>query len=177
MGTRLTAGEPLKAVVTGGNRGLGLEIVRLILVNAPGSRVFLGCRNMDEGEKLAALFRDEGYLGEVTPVLLDVTSGESIGAARKTVGDCVPHLDLLVNNAGKSALHVYITQRINAAPDVTLQMRALFRLIVKLRLLPFATADAVSGVLYEEWSPESARQTMRVNFEGVVSGVDFACQF
>ena len=50
----LAAGEPLNALVTGANRGLGPEIVRIILRHAgPGTRVFLGCRDLEQGKEVA----------------------------------------------------------------------------------------------------------------------------
>ena len=52
MGTRAAPG-PLTALVTGANRGIGLEIVRIILRHAPGSIVFLGCRNLEQGKEVA----------------------------------------------------------------------------------------------------------------------------
>jgi NAD(P)-dependent dehydrogenase (short-subunit alcohol dehydrogenase family) len=89
---------PLKAVVTGGNRGLGLEIVKIILRHAPGSHVFLGCRDLKEGHRIADTLSSEA--GQVTAVHLDVNSEESIAAATKTLAASTTYLDLLVNNAG-----------------------------------------------------------------------------
>ena len=65
-----------------GNRGLGLEICRLILANAPGSRVFLGCRNIEDGRRVAASLSADG---SVTAVHLDVTCGQSIATAAQFV--------------------------------------------------------------------------------------------
>jgi NAD(P)-dependent dehydrogenase (short-subunit alcohol dehydrogenase family) len=89
---------PLKAVVTGGNRGLGLEIVKIILRHAPGSHIFLGCRDLKEGHRIADTLSSEA--GQVTAVHLDVNSEESIAAATKTLAASTTYLDLLVNNAG-----------------------------------------------------------------------------
>lgn len=123
MGTRLTpASAPLNALVTGGNRGLGLEVVKIILRHAPGSHVFLGCRDLDDGRRIAASL--EAGPGQVTAVRLDVSSETSIVAAAETIVDSVSHLDLLVNNA---------------------------------------------GILHEEWSMDTARATMRTNFDGMVA--------
>jgi len=43
----------LIALVTGGNRGLGYEIVKILLLSSSLSskmRVYLGCRDLDKGE-------------------------------------------------------------------------------------------------------------------------------
>ena len=91
---------PLNALVTGGNRGLGLEVVKLILAHAPGSRVFMGCRNVQAGSSVAAEISRTLAAGSVTPVHLDVKSDESVSAAVARVRAEVPHLDLVCNNAG-----------------------------------------------------------------------------
>ena len=66
MGTR-GARAPLCALVTGANRGLGLEIVRIIFRHAPGSRVFLGCRNLQQGKEVEQCLQTdvEGQGGQV----------------------------------------------------------------------------------------------------------------
>ena len=70
------------APTVAGNRGLGLEICRLILANAPGSRVFLGCRNIEDGRRVAASLSADG---SVTAVHLDVTCEQSIVTAAQSV--------------------------------------------------------------------------------------------
>jgi NAD(P)-dependent dehydrogenase (short-subunit alcohol dehydrogenase family) len=79
------------AVVTGANRGIGLEICRQL--GALGHRVLLGAREPAKGEAAASL-RAQGL--DVTPVALDVAEPDSVtrlAAAR-------PEVDILVNNAG-----------------------------------------------------------------------------
>ncbi|GAA0995204.1 hypothetical protein GCM10009555_088940 [Acrocarpospora macrocephala] len=78
-------------LVTGANRGLGLETARR-LVQA-GHEVFLGARDARRGE--AAARRAGGR-----PLLLDVTSDDSVRAAADRVRVAAGHLDVLVNNAG-----------------------------------------------------------------------------
>jgi NAD(P)-dependent dehydrogenase (short-subunit alcohol dehydrogenase family) len=73
------------ALVTGGNKGIGLEIVKQLI--AAGMTVYLGARDPERGEKAAA---DTG----ARFVQLDVTDPASIAALR------LDRLDVLVNNAG-----------------------------------------------------------------------------
>jgi NAD(P)-dependent dehydrogenase (short-subunit alcohol dehydrogenase family) len=81
------------ALVTGANKGIGLEIARQLA--ASQWRVFL------TGRSLASVKRAASSLSpSVTPVPLDVTSSSSIKAAEKTVSHAVDHLDVLINNAG-----------------------------------------------------------------------------
>jgi NAD(P)-dependent dehydrogenase (short-subunit alcohol dehydrogenase family) len=74
-------------VVTGASSGIG-EMCALRLA-AAGWRVYGGVRSPEAGQSL----RERG----ITPLELDVTSSDQIGAAAKTVGDT---LDGLVDNAG-----------------------------------------------------------------------------
>jgi NAD(P)-dependent dehydrogenase (short-subunit alcohol dehydrogenase family) len=74
------------ALVTGANKGIGLEIVKQLL--AKGFDVYLGARDRERGEKAAA---DTG----ARFVQLDVTDAESVTRA----ADGIDHLDVLVNNA------------------------------------------------------------------------------
>jgi NAD(P)-dependent dehydrogenase (short-subunit alcohol dehydrogenase family) len=81
------------ALVTGANKGIGLEVVRQLA--ALGWQVFL------TGRSLASVRRAVSPLGpSVTPVPLDVTSQISIEAAFSTTSQAVNHLDVLINNAG-----------------------------------------------------------------------------
>jgi NAD(P)-dependent dehydrogenase (short-subunit alcohol dehydrogenase family) len=81
------------ALVTGANKGIGLEVVRQLATR--GWRVFL------TGRSLAAVRKAASPLGpSVVPVPLDITSRISIEAAFSVVAQAVNHLDVLVNNAG-----------------------------------------------------------------------------
>ena len=89
------------ALVSGGNRGIGLEVVRSLLAQAPsGATIFLGCRDLAAGTALAATLAQPGSASECVAVQLDVTDAASIAAAVDTVGAATPHLSCLVNNAG-----------------------------------------------------------------------------
>ena len=81
------------ALVTGANKGIGLEVVRELA--ARGWRVFL------TGRSLPSVRKSASPLGpSVIPVPLDVTSRISIEAAFSIVSQAVHHLDVLINNAG-----------------------------------------------------------------------------
>ncbi|WP_296746578.1 SDR family NAD(P)-dependent oxidoreductase [Mesorhizobium sp.] len=84
------------ALVTGANKGIGLETARRLATI--GSKVWLGARDATRGAAAAAALRAEGL--DVEWLELDVTSDVSVAAAAKTIAAQVPSLDALVNNAG-----------------------------------------------------------------------------
>jgi NAD(P)-dependent dehydrogenase (short-subunit alcohol dehydrogenase family) len=83
------------ALVSGGNRGLGLEVCRQLAERS--LTVVLGSR--DEGSGLAAA---EGLSGHVVVRRLDVADEQSIDRVGASVEEEFGRLDVLVNNAGIS---------------------------------------------------------------------------
>jgi NAD(P)-dependent dehydrogenase (short-subunit alcohol dehydrogenase family) len=83
------------ALISGGNRGIGLEIARQIARR--GIVAVIGSRDVAKGESAAAAILQEGYRAGV--VRLDVTDGESIAKAVDDVVGRHGRIDILVNNA------------------------------------------------------------------------------
>jgi NAD(P)-dependent dehydrogenase (short-subunit alcohol dehydrogenase family) len=86
------------ALVTGGNKGIGLETVRQLA--REGVHVILASRDAAKGNAAAATLKGEGL--SVEALTLDVTNAASIAAAVKVIGSKHGHLDILINNAGVS---------------------------------------------------------------------------
>ena len=83
------------AVVTGGSRGIGLEVARHLARS--GARVSLWARNAASLEEAAA---DIAALTEVHTALVDVRSQSEVRAAAASVIEHFGRVDILVNNAG-----------------------------------------------------------------------------
>jgi NAD(P)-dependent dehydrogenase (short-subunit alcohol dehydrogenase family) len=90
------AEPPLVAIVTGGNRGLGLETCRQLAVL--GFRVVLTSRNPKLGEAAVAALRESGLT--VVAHQLDVTDPLSVERLVADVDAAYDRIDVLVNNAG-----------------------------------------------------------------------------
>jgi NAD(P)-dependent dehydrogenase (short-subunit alcohol dehydrogenase family) len=88
------------AVVTGANRGIGLEVCRQ-LGRRGGIRVFLTARDGTKGNAAAQKLRDEGLDMEFYP--LDVTSEQSVRTFAGWLEATCKRCDVLVNNAGVMA--------------------------------------------------------------------------
>ncbi len=83
------------ALVTGANRGIGLEVCRQLA--RQGFAVILGARDLKKGTGAAEALAGEGI--NILPHRLDVTGQESIEELKLWAEDRFHKLDVLVNNA------------------------------------------------------------------------------
>jgi NAD(P)-dependent dehydrogenase (short-subunit alcohol dehydrogenase family) len=90
------SGQSIVALVTGANRGIGLEVARQLAQK--GMTVIMGTRILEKG--LAAAEKLPEGEGRVMPYQLDVTDYKSIDQLAKWVEQEFGHLEILVNNAG-----------------------------------------------------------------------------
>ncbi|MBD2339715.1 SDR family oxidoreductase [Calothrix sp. FACHB-156] len=83
-------------VITGGNRGLGLEVSRELAKQ--GYKIILTSRNEEKGNAAATKLTDEGLDVIYNP--LDITSDESTYKLAEFLNKKFGKVDALVNNAG-----------------------------------------------------------------------------
>jgi NAD(P)-dependent dehydrogenase (short-subunit alcohol dehydrogenase family) len=81
------------ALVTGANRGIGLQIAKSLAEH--GFIVLVGSRNFENGEEAAKSIEGDGRA-----IQLDVTDQTSIDSAASHIRRELGRLDVLVNNAG-----------------------------------------------------------------------------
>jgi NAD(P)-dependent dehydrogenase (short-subunit alcohol dehydrogenase family) len=105
------------AVVTGANRGIGLEVARQLA--ARDFEVVLGSRDDEKGRRAAERLSSDGY--SVTPRQLDVAEPRSVERFAKWLTSEARELDVLVNNA---AIH-YDTWQHAADADLDVVREAL----------------------------------------------------
>ena len=80
-------------LVTGANKGIGLEIARQV-----GGTVLVGSRSADRGDEAVKVLTGEGV--DARAVRLDVTEEDSLAEAAAWIDAEYGRLDVLVNNAG-----------------------------------------------------------------------------
>lgn len=85
------------ALITGANKGIGLETARQLL--GKGFFVFIGSRKVENGLEAVKKLNAEGFKN-IEMIKLDVTDQLSVRTAREEIGEKVSVLDVLINNAG-----------------------------------------------------------------------------
>lgn len=84
------------ALVTGANKGIGLEIARQLA--EAGVAVILGARNLHRGQDAANDLEKTGL--DVEAIKIDLTDEASIASAAERIAAKYGRLDILINNAG-----------------------------------------------------------------------------
>lgn len=95
--------SPTTVFISGANTGLGLEIVKRLLVSSQPYHILLGTRSLQKGQDALTSLQSTlaNSASKVTLVQLDVTDDHSIQQAAVEV-QRLPQLDVLINNAGVS---------------------------------------------------------------------------
>lgn len=82
--------EGATALITGANRGIGLEITKALL-NAGAAKVYAAVRDLSSIKEL-----EQKYPDRLVGVVIDLTKPETISSAAKTATD----VQIVINNAG-----------------------------------------------------------------------------
>ncbi|MBW8366525.1 MAG: SDR family oxidoreductase [Arenimonas sp.] len=132
-----------RAIVTGANRGLGLEFVRQLL--ARGGRVVAGCRHPTAADALQSL--SAAHPGRLYVLTLAVDSDTSRLAFAREAADQFDGLDLLVNNAGMLATREAFGELDGQVLEQTLATNTVAPLMLVQALAPLLLRGARARVL------------------------------
>eukprot|EP00928_Gymnodinium_smaydae_P039819 TRINITY_DN27121_c0_g1_i1.p1 TRINITY_DN27121_c0_g1~~TRINITY_DN27121_c0_g1_i1.p1 ORF type:complete len:353 (+),score=49.01 TRINITY_DN27121_c0_g1_i1:43-1059(+) len=91
-------------LVTGGNRGIGLEVVRQ-LAEIENTFVYLAARDADAGQAALTSLRSKmqsGQSSRIAVLAIDVRDEKTIKSAVEAIRSSHGYLDILINNAGVS---------------------------------------------------------------------------
>lgn len=144
----MAAVKACNILITGANRGLGIETVKQLLENSCQKRhIFATCRDPDgpKSEALRELARKHPSV--ITIIRLDVDDPCSIKESAKKVGSLLGNngLNLLVNNAGIVARGTIQTSRVEDMKN-TFNTNVIGPLLIIREYLPYLqTAAKASG--------------------------------
>lgn len=138
--------------ITGGNRGIGLQIIKTLLESGTSSdgtpyRIYLGSRDLQAGKDVAAGLAT-AHGNTVSAIQLDITSPESVNAAVATVKADSARLDVLINNAGVNYPNI---------EDEATKMRTLYDINV---IGTWRVTDAFKALLLTQ--PAEAKKEKRI---------------
>ncbi|MBM7074326.1 SDR family NAD(P)-dependent oxidoreductase [Shewanella sp. 202IG2-18] len=86
------------AIVTGGNRGIGLAIVKGLA--ELGHTVLMGCRNVKQGRQLVEqLSKQNNKYQQIIVVELDLATPKYLLEQMSLISNRYPNVDILINNA------------------------------------------------------------------------------
>ena len=106
--TSATANDKRVILVTGANKGIGYETVKLLVQQLPQATILLGTRSLDNGSKAMQRMRNEdttASFDNVQPLVIDITDNASIQQAVEHVKATHGQLDIFIHNSGISNLN------------------------------------------------------------------------
>ena len=95
---------PKVLLITGGNTGLGLEIVKSLCRSLTNYDIIIGCRKLSSGDAAIEEVRKEypSTSSTLSTVQVDLASDDTLEKAVETISSKHGRLDALVNNGGAS---------------------------------------------------------------------------
>ncbi|GES42819.1 dehydrogenase [Rhizobium dioscoreae] len=146
------------AVITGANSGIGYEAAKALA--GAGAKVVIASRNEARANEALAKIRAATPGADVTFEALDLASLDSVARTATRIGDRLPHIDLLINNAGVMA----IPDRHETEDGFEMQMGANYigHFAWTMRLLPKVSAAENPRVVTVS---SLAHRSGRINFD------------
>jgi len=132
-----------RILVTGSNRGIGLEFVRQL--SARGDQVFAAARNPENSAQLMTLCHQ--YPDRVIPIVLDVADQASVDAAFEGISAQTGVLDILINNAGIYPSGERLGKLTREQLRATFEVNTIGPLMIVQTLLPLLRAASDAKVI------------------------------
>ncbi|EXJ88781.1 hypothetical protein A1O3_01845 [Capronia epimyces CBS 606.96] len=132
-------------LVTGGNTGIGYEIVKKLALENPNFQVLMGCRDTNKGEEAAASM---GAPANVNPIQLDITDDESIEHCYLAINQHFGKLDVLINNAATAAQHLPPTATLREKYDLTHSVNVTSTAVLTERLIPLLQKSRLPKIIF-----------------------------
>ncbi len=132
-----------RVLITGANRGIGLEFVRQLL--ARGDRVIAACRNPGRALKLTELAG--AYPGRLHVLPLDLDKERSIAGFARETGTLGETLDVLINCAGVLVSGERFGELVAKTFDETLHTNVVGPLLLTQALAPLLARSSHARVV------------------------------
>ncbi|KAF4955472.1 hypothetical protein FSARC_11839 [Fusarium sarcochroum] len=166
-------------IVTGGNTGIGYELVKLLY--GTGATIYITSRSKDRAEKaikeLTTATPPPTNPGIIKFLHLDLGDLESVKLAAETFAQQEDRLDILWNNAGTGALGVEVGAKTKQGLEAMVGMHCVAALLFTQLLIPqlrAAVASSPKGSVRVVWTAsflaESASPTNGIEFENLDTG-------
>eukprot|EP00271_Cylindrocystis_brebissonii_P007700 TRINITY_DN21320_c0_g1_i1.p1 TRINITY_DN21320_c0_g1~~TRINITY_DN21320_c0_g1_i1.p1 ORF type:complete len:283 (+),score=39.46 TRINITY_DN21320_c0_g1_i1:295-1143(+) len=159
---------PHVILVTGANKGIGFESVRLLSEQFPSSKILLGTRSVENGTAAIEKLRttkpadSSASYDNVEALKLEVTSLESIKSAVATVKEKYGKVDVLMNNAGIATNNVDDVFAVNVFGVISMIDE----------FLPVLSSNATVIVVSSEvgsWTANTLKEDLQKKFSDISS--------
>ncbi|KAI1131134.1 retinol dehydrogenase 12 [Nemania abortiva] len=130
------------AIITGGNSGLGLEAGRQLL-QLKLSHLVIAVRSQSKGDEAAKSLRKEFPHAQVSVMLLDMNSYDSIAAFAEQCKS-LPRIDMVILNAGLVSGEFFTTAK-DTGHEYSLQVNYVSTALLTILLLPILKSKRVAG--------------------------------
>jgi NAD(P)-dependent dehydrogenase (short-subunit alcohol dehydrogenase family) len=145
-------------LVTGGDTGIGCEIVKKLARDSPNNQVLMACRDTHKGEEAVASM---GAPLNVNPIQLDITDDESIEHCFLAVQQHFGKLDVLVNNAGTAAQHLPADATLRDKFDLCMNVNVTSTAVLTEKFAPLLEKSTLPKVIFISSTLGSIQTTLK----------------
>ncbi|KIV82243.1 hypothetical protein PV11_04366 [Exophiala sideris] len=144
-------------LVTGGNTGIGYEIVKKLATENSNFQILLGCRDTHKGEEAVASM---GAPRNVNPIQLDITNDKSIEQCYLAISQHFGKLDILINNAGTAGRDLPETATLREKYDLTFNVNVTSTAVLTDKLIPLLEKSQIPKIIFISSGLGSIQRTL-----------------